>query len=330
VKVLAFVVVSWVMMVLFWPWAHQNPLLNPIESIFVATHFPGKWDVLFEGGTVPSDQLPPHYLLKSLIIGVPPAVLVLAIIGAVATIRRQFREPGSTTGIAAFCLELWFFAPLVLWTVLRPNLYDGFRHFLFLLPALAIWASLGIYNLYISGHSLRWRVTIVVTCILLGGWQAYQIVTLHPYQMTYLNVLVGGLRQGGNSYETDYWVTSYREAAEWISAATADTPSRSVKLLVAIVDDAEACISEFLPDRVSVDTFFSFDGLIKELPQGYDYYVSTTRFGLHKQFANAPIVHTIGRHGATFCVIRAAADAPRQHPRTTSGAASTNGPEISG
>ena len=35
--------------------------------------------------------------------------------------------------------------------------------------------------------------------------------------MTYFNVFAGGLKAAATQYETDYWVTSYKEAAEWIN-----------------------------------------------------------------------------------------------------------------
>jgi hypothetical protein len=40
------------------------------------------------------------------------------------------------------------------------------------------------------------------------------------------------------------------------------------------------------------------------LPRGYDYYLATTRYFGDKNFPKAPIVHRIGREGATFAVIK--------------------------
>jgi hypothetical protein len=44
------------------------------------------------------------------------------------------------------------------------------------------------------------------------------ILTLHPYEYTYFNSLVGGTDGASRRYETDYWCTSYREAMELIGA----------------------------------------------------------------------------------------------------------------
>jgi hypothetical protein len=40
------------------------------------------------------------------------------------------------------------------------------------------------------------------------------------------------------------------------------------------------------------------------LPQGIDYFVSTTRYTGSENFPEAPIVHRIGRDGATFTLIK--------------------------
>ena len=41
-----------------------------------------------------------------------------------------------------------------------------------------------------------------------------------------------------------------------------------------------------------------------DLPGDADYYVATYRYGQAKNFPDAPIIHRIGRDGATFTVIR--------------------------
>src|ERR1044071_8282194 len=54
------------------------------------------------------------------------------------------------------------------------------------------------------------------------------IVRLHPYQSTYYNELVGGTRGASLRFETDYWLSSYREAAMWLRAhACPNRPTRS-------------------------------------------------------------------------------------------------------
>jgi hypothetical protein len=45
-------------------------------------------------------------------------------------------------------------------------------------------------------------------------------------------------------------------------------------------------------------------GLAGGLPEEFDYYVATTRYGLDRNFPDAPVAHRVGREGATFTLIR--------------------------
>ena len=46
--------------------------------------------------------------------------------------------------------------------------------------------------------------------------QVHSIVSLHPYQMTYFNLLAGGVGRAVEHYDTECWLLSYKEAMEWI------------------------------------------------------------------------------------------------------------------
>lgn len=41
------------------------------------------------------------------------------------------------------------------------------------------------------------------------------------------------------------------------------------------------------------------------LPEPFDFYVATTRYGLDANFPDSAVAHRVGRLGATFTVIRA-------------------------
>lgn len=55
---LAVFAIAWLIMILPWPWAHQNPIANPMEAMRVAASFPTSYPVLFEGRFVPSHAMP--------------------------------------------------------------------------------------------------------------------------------------------------------------------------------------------------------------------------------------------------------------------------------
>jgi hypothetical protein len=54
---------------------------------------------------------------------------------------------------------------------------------------------------------------VLVSIASVLAFQLSFLVRLHPYQAVYYNALVGGLSAANGRYETEYWGSSYREAA---------------------------------------------------------------------------------------------------------------------
>ena len=49
-------------------------------------------------------------------------------------------------------------------------------------------------------------------------WLIYPIIAYHPYQLSYFNELVGGIRGALGKYDMDYWAVSQKQAVEWVNA----------------------------------------------------------------------------------------------------------------
>jgi 4-amino-4-deoxy-L-arabinose transferase-like glycosyltransferase len=294
-------VIAWVLMVLPWPWAHQNPLRNPLEAMRVAASFTTSYPVLFDGAVVSSGEIPRYYLLKYLAIATPPVVLLLCLVGIVAGLLRARRDPGQSF---LFLLTfLWLVIPLALFVIVRPNVYDGIRHFLFVLPAIAIGAAYGATWLCDRLAGSRARSLARVLCAALLLLPVKDLIALHPYQTTYFNGFVGGVAGADGKYETDYWLTSYREAIGWVNEQAAQRPGETVTVAVAgdglIVPWVNAYAGPNVHPRVVASP-----PATPLLPDGVDYYIATKRWGFDRGFPAAPVVHTIGRAGAVFTVIK--------------------------
>ena len=294
--------VAWLVMVLPWPWAHENPLVNPLQAIRMASKFHLVVPVLFEGQVVSSDQLPRYYLLKYLLMTTPPAVLLLAVVGLIGGGLQVARRPNRPRSLVLAILAAWLLMPLALFAMMRPNAYDGMRHFLFIVPAVAIWAAIGAAWLWqlLPGTMTRTALLVCLAGALVT--QAATIVRLHPYQMTYFNALAGGLGGAAGQYETDYWLTSYKEAIEWIETQPHDA-GRPVRVLVAANENSCWCAAYFAGDGLCIEITLT-GGQPGDLPDGIDYYIGTSRAAMDANFPEAQIVHQIGREGAVFTTIK--------------------------
>ena len=298
------VLMAWAIMVIPWPWAHLSPLLNPIRAMREASAFSFVYPVQFNGQLYDSNILPRYYLPEFLLITAPPALLICAVIGLGLLVHALIRRPVPRTHRPLLILFCWLFAPIAVVVLRRPNLYDGMRHFLFLLPAVAIIAGWGGARLW---QLLRARTSGPVAwgmILLMAASPLPALVRLHPYEYAYFNFLAGGMKNVQDRFETDYWLLGYKEAAEWINknGTPSGTKSRIV-VLAAANAYAEDCIKHYLRSDSRVLT--SLDIVPdRDLPPWVDYYVGTTRYGLDKNYPDAPIVHTIGRAGAAFAVIK--------------------------
>jgi hypothetical protein len=92
--------------------------------------------------------------------------------------------------------------------------FSGMRHFIFVVPPLAVLAGLGIDRAF---DFLSGRQRVLGAAALAGlsagyVWTASVVVRLHPYEYLYFNQLVGGLAGADQRYDTDYWVNIMHEA----------------------------------------------------------------------------------------------------------------------
>jgi hypothetical protein len=312
VKSLAIVAVAWSIMVLGWPWAHAAPFTRPLAALAEMSSFTYRYTTYFAGELLPSDQLPRYYLPFYLTIVTPLAALLLAALGLAVSARRVMVGRHESRSIPVLLVPLWALVPLTYVVVARPNVYDGVRHFLFVLPAIALLSGLGAAWLLERCSGSR-RLVAAIGLVVVLSLPVRQMVLLHPYQSSYFNASVGGVREAWRSYDTDYWASSYREAIRWVlrDAGAGAGTGDEVVVLVACNSGNRPCAEYYLrpsdpagetTPRIAMQCVW--DGT-ERVPAAARYYVATLRFGKAAAFfPNWPVVHHVGRQGAVFSVIK--------------------------
>jgi hypothetical protein len=104
--------------------------------------------------------------------------------------------------------------PLLCEVISHGPAFTGMRHFLFVIPALATLAGIGL-DAAATALATRGRLAAsgglaIVTASLLSG--AVTLVRLHPYEYLFYNTVVGGLEGASRRYDLDYWFSSMPEA----------------------------------------------------------------------------------------------------------------------
>jgi len=209
-------VLAYLVMGLVWPWGVIAPL-NPLRATFYFSQFFEKpWQELFAGALIPVVDMPRSYVPTLFALEMPEVFLLLGLGGLVVAVLELIRPgtPPQRRGVLALVLTAATL-PILFTVATRPAMYNGIRHFVFVMPALAALGGLGGARL-INALAARGRPALLAGAIVLlalAALPAVEMIRLHPYEYTYFNRLAGGVRGAAGRYMLDYWGLSFKEAA---------------------------------------------------------------------------------------------------------------------
>ncbi len=197
-----------------WPRLLVEPLATLKDTLLRTNSYPWPGSVLFRGTYYSAHELPSSYLPVWFGISTPLADLLglgLAV-GFAGTWLTRARGAWTRGALVVFAV---LFPPCYA-TLQHATIYDGIRHFLFLLPPLVALAAAGWSAAFARvarlGRGVRLALGAVLAALVAEPvlWYARS----HPYEYTYFNPLVGGLARASHGYDTDYWGLTLRSAAE--------------------------------------------------------------------------------------------------------------------
>ena len=286
-------VLAYVVMGLVWPWSVVDPL-NPLRAIDYFSHFFEKpWRELFAGQLILVPNMPRRYVPQLFWLTLPEIMLALGLVGAAGTFRAAFdRTLPVPRRAVLLLLGLAATFPIALTAVLRPAMYNGIRHFVFVAPAIAVVG--GLAGAWLIARAATWRpaaaivagVAIVAGCAL----PTVEMARLHPYEYTYFNRIAGGVTGANGHYMRDYWGLSFKQAGQalvtWIEEHHA-TPVGHARWKVA------AC-GPHPPAQVALGPQFDLGWD----PRGADFALTLAEFYCRE--LDAPVVVEIKREGVVY------------------------------
>ena len=203
--------------ILMWPMLWFDTAGNFNNALKSVLHIRYPFDIFYMGHWLkPSNhELPWHYLPLWIISTVPIMVLVLFSVGVFywlsfyrGILKRMADEP---LGVLAL---IWFFVPVLLGIIIKPTMYDGWRHFYFIYPPMIIIAMSG-YRWVASNK----KIQIIILSLLMLDMSAtiWKIQKLHPYEHLYFNALGGvNLKDSLERFQLDSWGVEFRRPLERI------------------------------------------------------------------------------------------------------------------
>ena len=155
------------------------------------------------------------YIPAYVAVTVPILVIVLAGIGIFGAARGVLRKLGrpSAAEVRLALIGVQALALPVVAMILEAKLYNGLRHFLFALPAIAVLCAVGLRAILEAEVVRRRLYTTVVSVVVTVGMllPLADQVRLFPYNYTYYNEIA---ETAGVDAQTDWWWTSGRKLVE--------------------------------------------------------------------------------------------------------------------
>jgi 4-amino-4-deoxy-L-arabinose transferase-like glycosyltransferase len=208
---------AYVVMAIVWPWAVQSPL-NPLKAVAYYSNFWEKpWKELYDGMQIMIPEMPRTYLPKLCILKIPEIVgglAIASIAGSIVMIVRGLGAPAKRASLALLVTAALL--PIVLAVVTRPVLYNGIRHFLFIVPPMAVLGGVAFAYLFDKLNSYRREAAFAgaTAFALISGVSVVDMIRIHPYQYALFNQVAGGVRGASDRYMLDYWALGFKEASE--------------------------------------------------------------------------------------------------------------------
>jgi hypothetical protein len=168
--------------------------------------------------------MPRRYVAQLFALTLPEIMLALGLAGAAITFVAAFdrrRPPQRRAALLALALAATL--PIALTVALRPAMYNGIRHFVFVAPAIAVVGGLAGARLIEALAGWRPAAAAGAAAVLALGCTlpAIEMAKLHPYEYTYFNRIEGGVRGADGRYMLDYWGLSLKQASEALLAKIA-------------------------------------------------------------------------------------------------------------
>ncbi len=288
---------AYLVMGLVWPWSVTSPL-NPFHAVdYFSNFFEKPWRELFDGQLIPVIDMPRSYVPTLFALKLPELMLALGLCGTlgalVASARGGDRSAGDAGRRAAlFATALAAALPIVITVAARPAMYNGIRHFVFVLPP---FAALG-------GHAAAWiaqrlrsygspavvagALTVIVGIVS----PVAAMVQIHPYEYTHFSRIAGGVAGARPKFMLDYWGLSLTQASRRLLSVIAEhheTPPQHGIWTVAVCGPHP-------PVTVALGPQFTTTWN----PKGADFAMMLGEFYCAK--LDAPVLFEIVRDGVTY------------------------------
>jgi len=210
-------ILGYLVMGLIWPWSIIE-VGNPFRALtYFSAFFEKPWKEMFDGALVSVPDMPWSYLPTLFALQLPEVLLALFIAGVVGTFVALSRgEATARRKTILLMLTTAATLPLLIAMVKRPALYNGIRHFIFVIPPMTVLAGVSFawgMN-WLKDNGRNWQPAAVAIFAFGLLLPLTEMIRLHPYQYTHFNHIAGTVRTADNLFMLDYWGLALKQASD--------------------------------------------------------------------------------------------------------------------
>ncbi len=197
---------------LLWPYAIQDPISRPFQALKELSHFKMNVKQMYEGKKMFSKDLPQSYLIKNFFITNTYILLIGFILGSILVIIKL-----KTSNLIILLFLIFSILFPVSYIILgHSNVYNAWRHVLFIFPASAILAAY-FWDEFISWFKKPGLNWIPYSVLVVGLFLPLQfIIRTFPNFQCFYNEFVGGTKGAYGNYEMDSFWNSFKQSADWL------------------------------------------------------------------------------------------------------------------
>jgi hypothetical protein len=291
------VLVAYPVMLLFWPWAQTDPLAKPVRALEFFSHQTFPFYTLFAGRFLPATDLPWSYLPTYIAIALPELVLALLLCAPVAAGVRIWRGRFDLCRVPALgvgVIGIGIVFPVAYAIAIKAVLFDGMRHFIFVLPLVAVVAAVTADRGLVRLAGFPYRHLVLVALALYGLAHLSIMAMLHPDQYIYYNAFVGGVEGAQRKFKLDYWANSYAEAVQGLEDYLRAEYG-------ADFEDHEVSVAVCGPP-ISADYYFPPNFRFTRRVAEADFFIAFTKDDCDRRLPGRP-VYRVERMGALLSVV---------------------------
>ena len=246
----------------------------------------GTAEILFFGKYYKEAELPFFYVPVWIFISTPLIPQILCGTGILCSLRKK------TTLLDRFLLAV-LCPGIAAVMLIRPVLYNGWRHLYFFYVPILWFAGIGLEHLLRSPRKLIRPVTILFV-ILSSAWTASRMTALHPYEYLYLDPIFASRT---SDFDRDYWRLSTTECLKWI--AEKETEKVTVGETNENLDNSIISLLPNMRSRVGIRQYYA----LHRVPSDYLIFNYSGEKGNEKAFPLYEPVCSVERGGTKLAEI---------------------------